>query len=54
MTTKKNPLFFTVAIYERESTGPNQGGRQGGARAPPEIFRFELNSATKIKWNFAY
>ena len=27
---------------------PVAGGGAGGARAPPEIFRLELNSATKV------
>ena len=31
-------------------TGPWQGERKGGARAPPEIFRFELNSATNVEF----
>ena len=29
---------------------PVAGGGAGGARAPPEIFRLELNSATKVEF----
>ena len=29
---------------------PVAGGETGGARAPPEIFRFELNSATNVEF----
>ena len=29
---------------------PVEGGGAGGARAPPEIFRLELNSATKVEF----
>ena len=28
---------------------PVAGGRAGGARAPPEIFRLKVNSATKVE-----
>ena len=35
----KNPL-----------TRPVAGGGAGRARAPPEIFRLELNSATKVEF----
>ena len=31
-------------------TRPVAGGGAGGARAPPEIFRLELNSATKVEF----
>ena len=29
---------------------PVAGGGAGGARAPPEIFRLELNSSTKVEF----
>ena len=29
---------------------PVAGGGAGGTRAPPEIFRLELNSATKVEF----
>ena len=29
---------------------PVAGGGAGGARAPPEIFSLELNSATKVEF----
>ena len=32
------------------SLRPVAGGGAGGARAPPEIFRLELNSATKVEF----
>ena len=32
---------------------PVAGGGAGGARAPPEIFRLELNSATKVDFYWA-
>ena len=31
-------------------TGPVAGGGAGGAKAPPEIFILELNSATKVEF----
>ena len=34
-------------VQKRVYTGLLQGRSSGGARPPPEIFRFELNSATK-------
>ena len=30
---------------------PVAGGGAGGARAPPEIFRLKLNSATKVEFS---
>ena len=35
------------SIHSSASAGGETGG---GARAPPEIFRFELNSATKVEF----
>ena len=33
-----------------QSSGPQQGGGYRGSSSPPEIFRFELNSATKVEF----
>ena len=38
------PSFHILNLSNR----PVAGGGAGGARAPPEIFRLELNSATKV------
>jgi len=40
------PSFLISMLLFR----PVAGGEAGGARAPPEIFRFELNSATKVEF----
>ena len=50
ITEGKNTFEWVgTALKEKEKTAPQQGERQGGARAPPEIFRFELTSATKVE-----
>ena len=38
---------FTRDKFRRPVAG---GGAGGGTRAPPEIFRLELNSATKVEF----
>ena len=43
-TIKAN--FTTGALRRR----PVAGGGAGGAQAPPQIFRLELNSATKVEF----
>lgn len=41
--------FSTIFIVEKEIIRPVAAGGAGGARAPPEIFRPELNSSTKVE-----
>ena len=44
-------LAFEYGGDRREDPGrPVAGGGAGGARAPPEIFRLELNSATTVEF----
>ena len=43
----RNRVERTTGAYERR---PVAGGGAGGPRAPPEIFRLELNSATKVEF----
>ena len=38
------------APFRQKYLRPVAGGGAGGARAPPEIFRLELNSATKVEF----
>ena len=41
---------FSSLLVTINTDRPVAGGGAGGARAPPEIFRLELNSATKVEF----
>ena len=48
-------MVIVVAVvvpnyFEPAPNRPVAGGGAGEARAPPEIFRLELNSATKVEF----
>ena len=53
--TRRLHIFKTFCIYLASDNTliilvrPVAGGGAGGARAPPEIFRPELNSSTKVE-----
>ena len=40
----------SIHVESRFDSTQSSGGEAGEARAPPEIFRFELNSATKVEF----
>ena len=48
---KRNSVVLgnLLKTKEIELIRPVAGGGAGAARAPPEIFRLELNSATKVE-----
>ena len=43
-------FFFMGYFLQAVTVRPVAGGGAGGAQAPPEIFRHELNSATKVEF----
>ena len=47
-------LFFSISVNSAAlgifTSRTVAGGGAGGAGAPPEIFRLELNSATKVEF----
>ena len=47
---KTNPSNNLASPITQTNSRPVAGGGAGGARAPPEIFRLELNSATKVEF----
>ena len=50
LPSSKNPHFQNEAKCTTFLSRPVAGGGAGGARAPPEIFRLELNTATKVEF----
>ena len=43
-------IYCHIGGYNDTVNRPVAGGGAGGARAPPEIFILELNSATKVEF----
>ena len=50
LTELTTRLFDTTTLTPADQVRPVAGGVAGGTRAPPEIFRLELISATKVEF----